>query len=83
VSIYHNGQSVATHATTGYRKYNTVKEHMCSSHRHYIENQDMITLRNWAFAIDEVVLEVVDQFYSEMIIRYRALILSGYFCFRT
>ena len=34
---------------------------MCSSHRHYLENQDMTTLRNRAFAIDEVVLEVVDQ----------------------
>jgi len=62
VSIYHNGQCVATHPITGDRKYTTVKEHMSSSHRHYLENQDVTTLRNRAFTIDEVVLEVVDQF---------------------
>jgi len=62
VSIYHNGQCVATHAIGGERKYITLKEHMSSSHLHYHQNQDITTLRNRAYGISEEVLTVVDYF---------------------
>jgi transposase len=63
VSIYHNGQCVATHPISAAdRKYTTVKEHMKSSHQYYMENQDVVQLRSKAAAIDQPVLDVIDRF---------------------
>ena len=64
VAIYHQGRSVATHPVCSHRKYITVKEHMSSAHRHYLENNDVISLRQRASAIDPLVLEIIDRFLS-------------------
>jgi transposase len=36
VRIYCNGDQVALHPRDDRRKYNTIKEHLCSHHRHYL-----------------------------------------------
>lgn len=64
VTVYHQGRCVATHAVCLHRKYITVKDHMSSAHRHYLENNDVTSLRQRASAIDPLVLEVIDRFLS-------------------
>lgn len=36
VRIFYNGEQIALHSRDDRRKYNTIKEHLCSHHQHYL-----------------------------------------------
>ena len=48
VSIYYNGEQIALHPRDDRRKYNTIKEHLCSHHQHYLSRSPDYFIRKAA-----------------------------------